>query len=165
MFADLGRTILIDRLAFGFLLSDESTKSNAPSKESLYDVEYTVVFRDLPKRDSRIWSLIWNRLKPGFRHVELWKRVVDGAWLRFDTSLEFLNVQVYGDPPQELMDVETFNPTYLEYRGNVTPHRIRQPFRVGPVTCVELAAALLGVRLPFYVRTPYQLYKFLKRLK
>lgn len=125
-----------------------------------YEVEYVVVFRDLPGRHSWIWQL----MRPGFRHVECWKRVIEGAWLRLDTSLELLNVSVYGDPPQELIP-SMWNPTYLHYKGEVVPFRVRQLFRTGPVTCVELTAALLGVRLPWYVRTPYQLYNFLQRTR
>ncbi len=121
-----------------------------------YDVAYHVIFRDLPFRQSWLWSL----LKPGFQHVECWREVVPGAWLRFDTAMEFLSVEVYGDGPRELIN-QDFRALYCE--RTVEAGRIRQPWRSGPVTCVELTAALLGVRLPFLVRTPYQLYKFLKR--
>jgi hypothetical protein len=121
----------------------------------VFEVDYVVVFRDLPFRQS--WP--WRLLRSGFQHVELWREVVPGAWLRFDTAMELLSVEVYGDPPTALIDWTAI----LHYSAVVTPGRIRQPWRAGPSTCVDLAAAFLGVRLPFYVRTPYSLYKFLKR--
>ena len=121
----------------------------------MYRVGYIVVFRDLPFRQSWLWRL----LKSGYQHVECWREQVPGAWLRFDTAMEFLSVELYGDPPSELLaDIHT-----LRFEGTVEPGHIRQPWRAGPVTCVDLTAALLGIRLPWYVRTPYQLYKFLKR--
>lgn len=121
-----------------------------------FRVDYVVVFRDLPFRQS--W--LWRSLKPGFQHVECWREVVAGAWLRLDTAMEFLSVEVYGDPPQDLLEPTI---TALRYVAQIPYGRIRQPWRSGPVTCVELTAALLGLRLPFYVRTPYAFYKFLKR--
>jgi hypothetical protein len=122
----------------------------------MFAVDYIVVFRNLPYRQGRLWRL----LKDGFEHVELWREMAPGAWLRFDTAMEFLSVELYGDPPQELLEPGL---TVLRYTGEVPPGSIRQPWRSGPVTCVELAAAFLGVRLPFLVRTPYQLYRFLRK--
>lgn len=119
-------------------------------------VDYVVVFRQLPFKQSWLWSL----LKPGFQHVECWREIVPGAWLRLDTALEFLSVEVYGDPPETLLGSGI---TTLRHTDIVSPGRIRQPWRCGPVTCVELSAALLGVRLPFYIRTPWQFYKFLRK--
>src|SRR5262245_20274311 len=111
----------------------------------MLSVDYVVVFRNLPFRQSRLWDL----LKPGFQHVECWREVVPGAWLRLDTALEFLSVEVYGDPPDALLVRDDFGPTLLRYKADIAPGRIRQPWRCGPVTCVELTAAVLGVRLPF----------------
>jgi hypothetical protein len=124
----------------------------------MYKVEYVVVFRELPNR--RSW--LWRCLKPCFQHVELWREVTPGAWLRLDTALEFLSVEVYGDPPETLLLPDSDIVT-LRYVGEIPDGKIRQPWRTGPVTCVELAAAFLGVRLPWYVRTPYQFYKFLRK--
>ncbi len=123
-----------------------------------HSVDYFVVFRTIP-RERAIW---WRLLKPGFYHVEVWGYVPPGAWLRFDTSVELISVEVYADPPWKLIEPSE-QPTFLHYQGLVPHGRIRQPFYVGPMTCVSLAAAFLGVRLPFWCRTPWQLYKLLKR--
>lgn len=122
-----------------------------------HSVDFWLVFRDLPHR-----SFWWRLLKPGFMHVECWGYVPPGAWLRFDTCLELISSEVYADPPWELVTPGE-KPTLLHYQALVPYGKVRQPWRCGPVTCVELTAAFLGVRLPFFVRTPYQLYKYLKR--
>lgn len=128
-----------------------------PGYQAEYEVDYVVVFRDLPFRSS--W--LWRRLKHGFEHVELWREIVPGAWLRIDTAMEILSIEVFGDPPEALLDQPI---TTMRFTSKFLPGRIRQPFRVGPVTCVDLAAAFLGVRLPFWLRTPWQLYKHLRKL-
>lgn len=121
----------------------------------MFKVEYKVVFSNLRFRQHWIWKL----LKPGFQHVECWREMAPGAWVRFDTALEFLSVEVYGDPPETLLN----DITVLHYIGEIPEGSIRQPFFIGPETCVTLSAALLGVRLPFFVRTPWQLYNFLRK--
>lgn len=122
-----------------------------------HSVDYWVAFRDLPHRQSSMWGL----LKPGFQHVELWSYVPPGAWLRFDTAMEFIAVEVYADPPWSLIQASE-NPTFLHYQGGIAHGKLRQPWRCGPVTCVELSAAFLGIRLPFWCRTPYQLFRLLR---
>lgn len=121
-------------------------------------IDMWVVFRDLPDRQAWLWSV----LKPGFQHVECWQYVPPGAWLRFDTCLEFVSVEVYAHPPWEFFDV-SLNPTVMRVQRTAPHGVIRQPFYVGPVTCVTLSAAMLGVRLPFMCRTPYQFYRYLQR--
>jgi len=123
-----------------------------------HSVDCWVVFKTMVRE--RHW--LWRLLKPGFYHVEVWGYVPPGAWIRFDTAAELIYVEVYADPPW-VLTLPSETPTFLHYQALVPLGRIRQPWRMGPVTCVELTAAFLGVRLPFLVRTPYQLYKFLTK--
>lgn len=124
-----------------------------------HSVDYYVVFRQFPRERSRLWKL----LKSGFYHVECWGYVPPGAWLRFDTCLEFISVEVYAHPPWELIEPRE-KPTFVHYQGVIDHGKMRQRFFVGPITCVALTAAFLGIRLPFFCRTPYQFYKLLRRL-
>lgn len=135
-----------------------------PATVSLVDTAYQhhvdvwVVFRDVnPER-----GLLRRWLKAGFGHVEIWKYVSPGAWLRFDTAIEAIMPEVYAHPPWDLV-LPHWNPTCVHVRRNVPHGKFRQPFFIGPLVCTVIAAAFLGVRLPFWCRTPYQLYKFLKR--
>lgn len=123
-----------------------------------HSVDYYVVFRTVPRDRAMFWRL----LKPGFSHVEVWSYVPPGAWMRFDTGVELIAVEVYADPPWVLVG-KSENPTILHYQGLVPHGRIRQRFFAGPLTCVVMAAAFLGVRLPFFCRTPWQFYKLLAR--
>lgn len=123
-----------------------------------FGVDAIVVFRNLPHRQGWLWWL----LKNGFQHVEVWKYVPPGAWLRFDTALEFISVEVYAEAPWMLI-APSEKPTFVPYSGLVPFGRIRQPWRCGPSTCVDLSAAFLGLRLPFWVRTPFQLYERILR--
>jgi hypothetical protein len=123
-----------------------------------HNIDYWVVFRQIERE--RSW--LWKFLKPGFYHVEVWGYVPPGAWIRFDTCVELISVEVYADPPWMLIG-KSEKPTFMHYIGLATYGRIRQKFYIGPVTCVSLAAAFLGVRLPFWCRTPFQLYKLLKK--
>jgi hypothetical protein len=123
-----------------------------------HSVDCYVVWRTMP-RERSVW---WRLLQPGFWHVEVWKYIPPGAWLRFDTSVELTAVEVYANAPWELIG-ESETPTFLRYQALVPHGSFRQPFYFGPLTCVQGAASFLGVRLPFWCRTPYQLYRLLKR--
>lgn len=124
-----------------------------------HSVDYYVVFRTVPRER----TLFWRLLKKGFYHAEVWGYVPPGAWIRFDTSIELVAVEVYADPPWTLIGANE-NPTFLHYQSLVPHGHFRQRWFFGPVTCVTLAAAFLGVRLPWWCRTPYQLFKRLKKL-
>jgi hypothetical protein len=123
-----------------------------------HSVDYYVVWRTVP-RERAIW---WRLLKPGFYHVEVWGFIPPGAWIRFDTSVELTAVEVYSDPPWVLVGPNEA-PTIMHYQALVPHGRIRQPFYFGPMTCVTLSASFLGIRLPFWCRTPWQFYKLLAR--
>jgi hypothetical protein len=119
-------------------------------------VDVWVVFYDLPRQ-----YRFWRWLKPGFRHVEIW-RLDRGAWARLDTCLELLNLEVHLQPPWEIDEFP--GARFLHYVQLVKRGRIREPFMVGPITCVELVKAALGIRAVL-VRTPYALYKHLRKKK
>lgn len=109
----------------------------------------------------------WNRyLKVGFQHVQMWRPVRYGPgmrdvfWIVIEPCLEFLDAGV------------VFNHTPpWQYGGGVTVQRcvaacpmqkVRDWLHIGPITCVEMAKACLGIR-SFWVRTPWQLYKYLNK--
>lgn len=122
-----------------------------------YAVDLWVVFR---KADKRVCWL-WKWLKPGYQHVEIWRYVPPGAWIRLDVNITIVPITVFADPPWVIID-EQFEPKCVRVRRTIKHGAFRMPFFVGPITCVELAKAFLGVGSVF-VRTPYQLFKYLTR--
>jgi hypothetical protein len=119
--------------------------------------DWWLVFRDLPAEATT--SPLWRLLKPGFQHVECW-RCDRGIWLRIEPCYEMTTVEAHESPPWELVLPE-LSPTVLHVQRAVAKGRLREPFFVGPWTCVEIAKSIIGLRAPF-VRTPWQLYKVLK---
>lgn len=118
------------------------------------------VFVDLDPKAALRRSRFWRWLKPGFRHVEIWKFIPPGAWIRLDTAIEHIDIEVGIAPPW--LAQRHLNPTCVPVQRTVSNKYFREPFFMGPVTCVELSKAVLGVR-NFFVRTPYQLYRFLRK--
>ena len=134
---------------------------------SLVDTAYAhitdvwIVFSDidkdyLPEPRSRFWSF----LKPGFQHVECWKQITTKTWIRFDTNMEVIVPEVYFDPPWKV--VAHLTPTVRHIRRLVKNGDWREIFFIGPITCVELVKSFLGIS-GFFVRTPFQLYNFLRK--
>ena len=117
-----------------------------------------------PPRPVARW---WGRhLDPKFRHVELERPLyygpatTDVMWLQVTPAHEMLDVQVSVDPappwvrqPQAIVQKATSARKW----GSM-----RSWFDVGPTTCVEVVKLALGIRA-FWVRTPYQLYKYINR--
>lgn len=124
-----------------------------------HGIDAWAVFTDRGQWDARTWLCRW--LKPGFKHVEVWKYIPPGAWLRFSTCIESIQPEVYAHPPWVILADQ--NPTVVRIQRWVPRGFFRVPFFVGPITCVQLTAAFLGVRLSFMCRTPYQLFKFLTK--
>jgi len=125
-----------------------------------HSIDLWVVFMELdPKSRVEARSPFWRFLKSGFRHVECWKYIQPGAWLRFNTGVELIAPEVYLRPPWELM--AHLNPTVVKVQRMVPQGFWREPFFIGPLTCVEQVKAFLGV-CSFFVRTPFQLYNFLR---
>lgn len=125
-------------------------------------VDWWLVFRNLPVEATQRFRWLWPRMQPGFQHVEAWKHD-RGAWTRLDPSLEFIEAQIHTQPPWEMIS-PVVRPTFLHVTRLVPLGKIREPFMFGPVTCVELVKAMIGIRAVF-VRTPFQLYKFLRKHK
>lgn len=109
----------------------------------------------------------WQRwVKQGFRHCELWrsyrfgKTLSDVVWLRLTPTFEILESGIDFDP----------TPPWLRWPGAtvqkvtaLTPcYKVRQWFHIGPVTCTETVKNALAIN-SFWVRTPYQLYRYIKR--
>lgn len=97
-------------------------------------------------------------LDPRFHHVYalLLRR---GTWIRFDAALDGTNVDVI-DAPVYAMAQDLVEPgaIVLEVKRTRQTERMRAPWVVGPLTCVEAIKALLGIRR-FFVWTPRQLYR------
>jgi len=109
----------------------------------------------------------WARLlKQGFRHVELMRPHYYGAglndvmWLVLRPNFELLENHIEMDP----------TPPWTKYPGVtvmrvqvlVKAWKVRQWFSIGPPTCVEICKQSLAIN-SFWMRTPFQLYKYLKR--
>lgn len=116
-----------------------------------YLVDVWLAYYDRPHRH---W--MWRFLQQGFKHVEVWT-LDRGAWARIDPCLEFMLAGVYTQPPWEVLPYAKFQ----HVQRLVPIGKVREIFMVGPVTCVELAKAMLGLRAPF-VRTPFQLYNYIR---
>lgn len=126
-----------------------------------YPVDLWVVFTDLDTEHTSLSrSSLWYLMEPGFQHVEIWRRMSTNLWIRCDPSVEVIDVQVFNLPPWQIL--ERLNPTVMRVRRVVTKGRWRERFHVGPMSCVELAKAFLGVS-GFFIRTPLQLYNFLRK--
>jgi len=124
--------------------------------------ELTLVFRNLPDASERSW--LWRLLKPGFQHVEAWRKFENGdGWIRLEPCFEGIVTEVYPHSPAESNWVSGCHPvTTLVVRHEVPKGKLHTPFAFGPLTCVELVKAALGVYAPF-VRTPWQLYKLVRK--
>lgn len=121
--------------------------------------EYTLVFRNLPDRANRSW--LWSLLKPGFQHVECWRQA-GKDWIRLEPCFEGIVLEPYNHRPQVQPWVPGCDPTFLQVRHEVPKNKMHTPFALGPLTCVEIVKAALGVHAPF-VRTPWQLYKLVRK--
>lgn len=131
---------------------------------------------DMVDVKTRTWHLVYHHrdpyywfsklLKPGFRHVELTRPVYFGpnaedvVWLNIFPMFEMMDVEISTDPrppwvkcPQSTVQIVT----------SIQPfYRVRSWFDAGPSTCVEVAKTALGIRA-FWVRTPWQLFKYIRR--
>jgi hypothetical protein len=119
-----------------------------------------VIFMD---RENPRW---WNTLlKPGYQHVQLWRPVQYGPaldekfWLVVDPGLEHVDTKIDWSP-QPPWEREA-GITAMRIDVAVRAKKVRDYFFFGPVTCVELAKAHLGIRSA-WIRTPWQLAKYLR---
>lgn len=128
-----------------------------------YHVHWYVVYMD---EDNDEW---WNRfLKPGFRHIQLWRPVQFGPsledrfWLVVDPGMEHVDTKVdhYPTAPWDRMP----GLTVQSVQTAVKAKQVREYCFVGPITCVEMAKAHLGIRA-WTIRTPRQLYNYIRKNK
>ncbi len=124
-------------------------------------VEWYVVYH--PREPYFFWAK-W--LKQGFRHVELWRpqqygpKISDVLWLVMKPTFEILESYIDSDPTPPwtrfpgctVQKVQVVSPAY----------KVRQWFHAGPIHCTETVKCALGIN-SFWLRSPYQLYKYIKR--
>lgn len=136
---------------------------------SIFDTPYkdeinvVLMYHSIPEELQQNPRWLWKRLQPGFHHVQCWT-LSNGVWVQLDGTIEYLYAKVYPEAPWEMLteDGEALNPTFQAVSRLVPRNKWREPWHFGPMTCVEFAKAILGIRAVF-VRTPYQLYKYLER--
>jgi hypothetical protein len=124
-------------------------------------VQWCIVYRPLQRLR---W---WNRhLKDGFEHVELWRSVrfgpllTDVLWLRLDPGLELTRVDVLANPEPPWITDPTL--TVQRVVASAPLWVMRHYFHMGPISCVEIVKACLGIRA-WTVLTPYGLFKYIAR--
>lgn len=108
----------------------------------------------------------WTRfLEPGFQHVQLYQPrwfgpgIDDKFWVCVDPSIEQVSTYVDMNPQPPW---ERDNKAVVQFvRAVPKKDKVRQYFFVGTITCVEITKAHLGLAA-FWVRTPYQLYNYIR---
>lgn len=116
---------------------------------------------------ARIPQRWWMRyVKQGFRHVELARPISYGPalsdviWLHVLPTFETLDAEVALDPTPPWVRCPQ---SAIQHVRAVRPlGRVRQWFHIGPFSCVEAVKWALGIN-SFWVRTPYQLYRYIQR--
>lgn len=130
---------------------------------------------DLAGRDYTWWYVAFmnaenprglNRfLKRGYQHVQLWRPVQYGPaidekfWLVVDPGFEHIDTRIdwHPMPPWEREAIDTVMRVEVAVRSK----KLREFFFFGPITCVEVAKAHLGISST-WIRTPWQLAKHLR---
>ena len=124
-------------------------------------VEWRVVYH---RRTPYFFWTEW--LKQGFRHCELWREQRYGEapneviWLVLKPTFEILENFLDFDPtpPQERFPGATVQKVQVLSKQ----YKVREWFAIGPHTCVEACKFALGIN-SFFTRTPWQLFKYIKR--
>lgn len=139
----------------------------AAEKVSLLDMQGRSATRwyavYMNRENPRWWNFF---LKKGFQHIELWRPVQYGPesrdlfWMVIDPGLEYLEAEIHFDPTPPWRRSNEY--TVQHVMGLCRVKKVRDWFHLGPVTCVEMAKMCIGVR-SFWVRTPWQLYKYIDR--
>ena len=115
-------------------------------------VEVWVVFTH---PDKTYW---WSRfLTPGFGHCYLLMQT-GGRWVILNWGVDALRLAVTHMPTYASLS-EFLRPgdTAVRVRAELR-ERYRAPWVFGPLTCVEMVKAVLGIRSP-WILTPHQLYR------
>lgn len=103
-------------------------------------------------------------MQPNFTHVSIMEKIPLG-FIVHDPNFQALDTYVL---PAE--STEAFLAAYLKQQPGTTivevtkaaVHHERGLIRFGLQSCVSVVAYILSLRLPWYVVTPYQLFKRLK---
>lgn len=98
-------------------------------------------------------------LKDGFQHVFAMKR--DGrVWVMLNLNVAYLEMELIRT---DLTVAEMFPEATVQRVVSLRPMtQHRWPWVAGPVTCVELCKAVLGIP-NFFIWTPFQLYKHCRK--
>lgn len=81
-------------------------------------------------------------------------------WLHILPTFEMLDAEVALDPtPPWTRCPES---TVVKVTASRPLGHVRQWFHLGPMSCVEIVKNALGINA-FWVRTPYQLYRYINR--
>ena len=124
-------------------------------------VEWYVVYH--PRVPYFWFANLW---KQGFRHVDLIRpyqygpQIKNVLWLVLRPNFDIIDNHIDYDP----------TPPWLKYPGCTVQKvqvvsrtfKVREWLYIGPATCVEVAKHALGIN-SFWLRTPWQLYKYIKR--
>lgn len=109
----------------------------------------------------------WTRfLKPEFQHVQLWRPirygplVSDQFWLLIDPGMECVVTETVFRPDAPW--ITTPGMTVQRVVASCMEKRVRNWFFFGPVTCVEIAKAHLGLS-SLWIRTPHQLHQHIAK--
>ena len=119
--------------------------------------QFWVVFTD---GEPHWWDWMLRR---GFRHTFalVWD---DAAWLLVDPTLSHVRVTILDqfspEPPTDWLRIP--GATVLRAWPEVVKGRVRVPWILSPLTCVEGVKAVLGIRSP-WILTPWQLARHLRR--
>lgn len=119
-----------------------------------------VVFQDHNMTRCTFWekfeSFLLNRLKPGFSHVYVVKKGLNGNFIIIDAYSSSLAIY------------EINRPSYIQelrFSGTTVLEAVTRDCAVHPrglITCVSIAKYILGIRKPGII-TPYQLFKYLTK--
>jgi len=123
----------------------------------------------IPRSQFNVWvifpkksDLWWLRfLKKGYRHCFLILNDGDN-WITYDPMSTFTEIIMHKFP-------RCFNlPRWFDNRGDkVVPAKIIRQTNIAPFGmyfCVEGVKRILGIQ-KFWILTPYQLYKYIKKLE
>lgn len=115
-----------------------------------HPVDWWLVYQN--SESPRPWMRV---LKRGFEHVIALRR--DGrVWVLVSPGFSFVDVQLIRD---DMTPWQMFPQATVQHVVAMRTERLAFEFHIGPLTCVDVAKSLLGIR-SWWVRTPWQLFKY-----
>lgn len=121
-----------------------------------HPVDWFLVYSDMDDRTSWMAKVF----RSGFQHVLALRR--DGRlWIAIHPHFSFTDVQAIRSDltPWEMYPAATIQHV-TAMRANASSSGA---FHIGPLTCVDLVKALLGIRC-WWIYTPWQLYRYCRRV-